>query len=145
MAPDREIMKKSVLYIMFTISSLTSLCGCGEGIKLSPAEPGPLAATAMEPIVRQSSIFVPIDISAKLLSETVEKFVPPRVSERRGISISGVKDEYVQIDVTRSPINTNLNVNGISVSGRTTRARARVAGKVRPWGPRFSQSANGTV
>lgn len=99
----------------------------------------------MEPLIKQSSVFVPIDISAKLLSDTVEKSVPPRFSERRGISISGVRDEYVQVDVTRSPLVTALNEKGISVSGRTTRARARVRGEVRPFGPSFSQSANGTI
>ena len=138
-------MNKLFLTTFTSLSILTTLTGCNLNERLSPQVPTALPSVKMDPIIKESSVFVPIDISSTLLSTTVEKFVPRKVSERRGISISGVEDEYVQVDVTRSPLVTTLKETGISVSGRTTRARARVRGKVRPFGPRFSQSANGEI
>ena len=138
-------MIKKLSYVTTFIFAATFLGGMGWSDNLNSPAPKAIPAAPLDPIVKQSSVFIPINLSAKLIADTVEKTVPKRVSERRGISISGVSGERVDINVARAPLNTSLTESGISVSGETTSASARVRGRIRPFGPSFSQTARGRI
>ena len=110
--------------------------------------PSPIESGDMTPISKQSSIFVPVNISSGLIAATVENTVPRSVNEKADIDIKGpVRREEVHITGNRSGLVTLLDQNGITVTGSINGISARVTGCVDLVldCTGFSQTARGNV
>ena len=139
-------MKKYVLSILAFATVILGILVLvfTKGSPLNPKPPQPQPTVNIGDISSESEVFIPIEISSEFISKSVESSIPRSFRERREISISGVKDEHVIVSGNRDDLTTVFSPDGISVSMETS-ASASVKGKVRPVGPKFSQTANGRI
>ena len=136
--------KKLIIITILVITLLSAIFILNTNNTLSPERPTPISNSKIDDVNSQSEIFIPISISSKFISNNIESTVPRSLREELGISISGVKDEHVIIQANRNPLNTTQDATGLSTSTSVS-VSASVRGKVRPFGPRFSQTARGKI
>ena len=136
--------KKIGILISLAIIITSTIFILNNKYTLSPEPPSPISSSKLDDITSETDIFIPITISNNFISKAVENTVPRSLEERHGISIGGVKDEHVIVKAKRGVLKTIQDTSGLSTS-TSVNISASVKGKVRPIGPRFSQTARGTI
>lgn len=118
------------------------------GSELYPPKPEIQPTAVFEPIVSESSVFIPVNISAELISNTIEQQVPRSFSQTKRLDIGGpVRQERVELSGSRQSLRTTTGPNGVSVSGAVNPVRARIRGylDLLVGKKSFSQTINGNI
>lgn len=143
-------MKK--FFIILSVGLLVAIAAIfmifSRGSKLYPPKPEIQPTAAFEPIVSESSVFIPVNISAELISKTIEQQVPRSFSQTKRLDIGGpIRQERVELSGSRQALSTKTGPNGISVSGTVNPVRARIRGRIDLLlgSTSFSQSVNGNI